>query len=100
MPVPAVALLRRDFIGNSLHTFQMLSRVPHMSEQDLNMTKLDMTRFQIGDVVSTDDGKAGIVRTIFTTVDGEPRYAVENEGALEFICESRLSPRPKAHLAA
>ena len=59
-----------------------------------------MTKFQIGDVVSTPGGETGIVRAIFATVDGEPRYAVENEGALDFICESKLSPRPKAHLAA
>jgi hypothetical protein len=60
-----------------------------------------MAKFQIGDVVSTARGETGIVRAIFATVDGEPRYAVENEGALDFICESRLSPRPEAaHLAA
>ncbi|WP_244548810.1 hypothetical protein [Bradyrhizobium canariense] len=61
---------------------------------------MDKAKFKIGDVVSTDGGETGIVQAIFTTVDGEPRYAIENEGALDFICESRLSPRPKAHLAA
>lgn len=59
-----------------------------------------MAKFRIGDVVSTDKGETGTVRAIFATIDGEPRYAVENEGALDFICETRLSLRPGVTLAA
>ncbi|HUN95661.1 MAG TPA: hypothetical protein VMU69_05415 [Bradyrhizobium sp.] len=57
-------------------------------------------KFRIGDVVSSDAGHTGIVRAIFATFEGEPRYAVENEGALDFVCEARLSPRPGEPLAA
>jgi hypothetical protein len=59
-----------------------------------------MAKFRIGDVVSTDAGQTGTVRAIFATNEGEPRYAVENEGALDFICETRLSLRLEATLAA
>jgi hypothetical protein len=59
-----------------------------------------MAKFRIGDVVSTDAGQAGIIRAIFATIEGEPRYAVENDGALDFVCESRLSPQPAATMAA
>jgi hypothetical protein len=59
-----------------------------------------MAKFRIGDVVSTDAGQTGIVRAIFATIDGEPRYAIENDGALDFICETRLSLRAHATLAA
>ena len=73
----------------------MQSDLTGSSEQDLYMAK-----FRIGDVVSTDAGLTGIVRAIFATFEGEPRYAVENDGALDFICETRLSLRPQANLAA
>jgi hypothetical protein len=59
-----------------------------------------MAKFRIGDVVSTDAGLTGIVRAIFATIEGEPRYAVENDGALDFVCEARLSLRPEVTLAA
>jgi hypothetical protein len=32
-------------------------------------------------------GDVGTIRAIFTTIDGEQCYAVENEGALDFVCE-------------
>jgi hypothetical protein len=41
-----------------------------------------------------------IVRAIFTTMEGQLRYAVDNEGALDFVEEARLSPSPKNDLAA
>jgi hypothetical protein len=59
-----------------------------------------MAKFAIGDVVLKDKGGTGIVRAIFTTMDGELRYAVENEGALDFVEEARLSNSPKTDLAA
>jgi hypothetical protein len=36
----------------------------------------------------------------YTTTDGELKYAVENEGALEFVLETELSPRQVEHQAA
>jgi hypothetical protein len=59
-----------------------------------------MAKFAIGDVVVKDKGGTGIVRAIFTTMDGELRYAVENEGALDFVEEAKLSASPKTDLAA
>ena len=41
-----------------------------------------------------------VVRAIFMTIDGELRYAVENEGALDFVEEASLSASPKTDLAA
>jgi hypothetical protein len=69
-----------------------------MAKSDLS--KSDITKFRVGDVVSTVAGQGGIVRAIFATFEGEPRYAVENDGALDFICENRLSLRRDAPLAA
>ena len=69
-----------------------------MAKSDLS--KSDIAKFRVGDVVSTVAGQSGIVRAIFATFEGEPRYAVENDGALDFICENRLSLRRDAPLAA
>ena len=57
-------------------------------------------KFRLGDMVSSDVGQTGIVRAIFATFEGEPRYAIENEGSLDFICEARLSLRSDTALAA
>jgi hypothetical protein len=59
-----------------------------------------MSKFAIGDVVKKHRGGSGVVRAIFTTIDGELRYAVENEGALDFVEETGLSASPKTDLAA
>ena len=45
-------------------------------------------------------GGDGVVRAIFTTKDGELTYAVEKEGALDFVDETELSPQREAKLAA
>jgi hypothetical protein len=58
-----------------------------------------MTKFAIGDIVSKGNGNTGKVVAVFTTVDGERRYAVENEGALQFVLETELvphQPQPRA----
>jgi hypothetical protein len=41
-----------------------------------------MTGFKIGETVKKTKGGVGTIRAIFTTIDGEQCYAVENEGAL------------------
>jgi hypothetical protein len=41
-----------------------------------------------------------VIRAIFTTMEGEQRYAVENDGALDFVDEANLSPVSQAELAA
>jgi hypothetical protein len=43
---------------------------------------------------------SGVVRAIFTTLDGKLRYAVENDDALDFVEEGRLSRDLKGALAA
>jgi len=43
-----------------------------------------MAKYAIGDVVTKDNKSSGIVRAIFTTMDGHLRYAVDNDGALDF----------------
>ena len=60
-----------------------------------------MANFKLGQFVSKDKGGTAIVRAIFTTKEGELMYAVEREGALDFIPESRLlSPTTSSELAA
>jgi hypothetical protein len=59
-----------------------------------------MAKFAIGDVVIMDKGGAGIVQAIFTTMAGELCYAVEQEGAVDFVEGAELSNSPKTELAA
>jgi hypothetical protein len=59
-----------------------------------------MAGYRIGETVKKAKGGIGVVRAIFTTMDGEERYAVENEGALDFVDEANLSPASQANLAA
>jgi hypothetical protein len=56
--------------------------------------KRSMPKFAIGDVVDRDKLHSGTVIAIFTTVEGEQRYAVDMEGygALQFIMECNLIP--------
>jgi hypothetical protein len=51
-----------------------------------------MAKFAVGDTVAKDKDHSGKVAAVFTTFDGEPRYAVENEGVLWFIVENELTP--------
>ena len=59
-----------------------------------------MASYRIGETVKKTKGGAGVIRAIFTTMEGEQRYAVENEGALDFVDEANLSPVSQAELAA
>jgi hypothetical protein len=59
-----------------------------------------MAKYKIGDVVTKDNKSNVIVRAIFTTTEGHLRYAVNNDEALDFVGEERLSPGPKSNLAA
>ena len=56
-----------------------------------------MPKFAIGDTVDKDKCNIGVVVAVFTTVDGKPRYAVENEGSLQFPLETELVPHPGQH---
>jgi hypothetical protein len=59
-----------------------------------------MAKFALGDVVRKTRGGDGVVRAIFTTNDGELTYAVEKEGALDFVDETELSHPRESELAA
>jgi hypothetical protein len=54
----------------------------------------NVPKFAIGDVVDKDKTHSGTVIAIFTTIEGEQRYAVDMEGygALQFIMECTLVP--------
>jgi hypothetical protein len=41
-----------------------------------------------------------VIRAVFTTMEGDLRYAVENEGALDFVDEENLTPISRVYLAA
>jgi hypothetical protein len=51
-----------------------------------------MAKFAIGDYVAKGKSSTGKVVAIFTTTEGNLRYAVENDGALQFILENELAP--------
>ena len=57
-----------------------------------------MSKFAIGDRVdkATDDQKDGVVVAVFSTDDGNFRYAVDMEGygALQFLTEEKLVVHP------
>ena len=59
-----------------------------------------MANFKLGELVKKDKGGTAIVRAIFTTKEGELMYAVERDGALDFIPERRLIPPISSELAA
>jgi hypothetical protein len=80
--------------STSTQTFRSVESRSTISEQDLSMAK-----FAIGDVVK-NKGRTGTVRAIFTTIAGELCYAVEHEGAVDFVEEAKLSDSPKTDLAA
>jgi hypothetical protein len=58
-----------------------------------------MGKYEIGDAVLKDERTTVVIRAIFTTVDGKLRYAVENDDAVDFVEEGRLS-RSNSGLAA
>ena len=72
-----------------------LSRCSTINEQGLGMTK-----FKIGEMVIKAKGGVGMIRAIFTTMNGERCYAVENEGTVDFVEESKLSAPSRVDLAA
>jgi hypothetical protein len=57
-----------------------------------------MPKFAIGDRVdkATDDQEDGVVVAVFSTDDGNFRYAVDMEGygALQFLTEEKLVGHP------
>ena len=59
-----------------------------------------MAQFALGDVVRKNNGGDGVVRAIFTTKDGELTYAVEKEGALDLLDETKLSPQREPEIAS
>ncbi len=59
-----------------------------------------MTKFKIGETVKKAKGGTGVIRAIFLTLAGEQCYAVETDGALDFIDETKLSAISRADLAA
>jgi hypothetical protein len=80
---------------HSSQTFPYVESRSIISEQDFSMAG-----YKIGDTVKKAKGGTGVIRAIFTTLDGGECYAVENEGALEFVEEASLSPVLRVDLAA
>lgn len=59
-----------------------------------------MAKYAIGDIVKKNNGGSGMVQAIFKTLADDICYAVEHEGALDFVEEANLSPATKTDLAA
>ena len=51
-----------------------------------------MPKYAVGEIVDNDEDECGVVVGVFTTSDGHPRYAVEKDGSLQFVLETRLVP--------
>ena len=59
-----------------------------------------MARFKLGDVVKKERGGLAVIRAVFVNKDGLQMYAVEKDGAFDFLDEPRLSPEQTTELAA
>ena len=59
-----------------------------------------MTSYPIGEKVRKVKGGTGVIRAIFTTMDGGRRYAIEDEGVLDFVEEGNLARATAARLTA
>jgi len=86
-------------VSNSFTLSSQASRSDE-SRSSINERGWNMAKFAIGDVVRKTKGGDGVVRAIFTTRDGELTYAVEKEGALDFVDETKLSHQREPELAA
>jgi hypothetical protein len=87
-----------------LYYFAQIARIGRRADHTFCRSKLpetlflkakhSMPKFAIGDVVDKDKTHSGTVIAIFTTIEGEQRYAVDMEGygALQFIMECNLVP--------
>jgi hypothetical protein len=49
---------------------------------------LAMASYAIGETVKKAKGGTGVIRAVFTTMEGGQRYAIEDEGALDFVDEA------------
>lgn len=56
-----------------------------------------MAKFAIGDAVDQNRSGSGVVVAVFTTTDGDLRYAIDHEGVLQFAMESSLVPHLDSH---
>ena len=83
--------LGRDFAFSNAKVMR-LKRATGLRHAVRSTLGVPMARFSIGDVVHQTKGQTGVIVAIFTTYDGELRYAVDNEGALEFPLETSLVP--------
>jgi hypothetical protein len=59
-----------------------------------------MASYAIGETVKKAKGGTGVIRAIFTTMEGGQRFAIEDEGALDFVDEASLSRVSKIDSAA
>ena len=59
-----------------------------------------MRKFALGDVVNSDKGRRGVVRAAYRSKEGQQFYAVEKDGAMDYLEEDRLTPAPRVEPAA
>jgi hypothetical protein len=60
---------------------------------------VEMTKFVLGEAV-VDKGRLAIVRATFLNKEGQRNYAIELNGAINYIEEDRLAKAPASNLAA
>src|SRR3569623_1720732 len=61
---------------------------------------VEKKKFALGDVVNSDKGRRGVVRAAYRSKEGQQFYAVEKDGAIDYLEEHRLTAAPRVALAA
>ncbi|KGJ66866.1 hypothetical protein BJA5080_08369 [Bradyrhizobium diazoefficiens SEMIA 5080] len=77
-----------------------LPKSPPWSKESARRRGREMRKFALGDVVNSDKGRRGVVRAAYKSREGQQFYAVEKDGAMDYLEEDRLSPAPRVELAA
>jgi hypothetical protein len=59
-----------------------------------------MAKFALGETVADEKGRTAIIRAAFLTKERQQNYAIELNGAISFIEETKLKSAPALGLAA
>jgi len=86
-------------VSKSLTIYRPQSR-PWPKESARRQAGRKMKKFALGDVVNSDKGRRGVVRAAYRSKEGQQFYAVEKDGAMDYLEEERLTPAPRVELAA
>jgi hypothetical protein len=78
----------KSFTNRATNQTAQVDHVPPL--ETCGLEELPMAKFAISDSVAKGKS-AGTIVALFTATDGKLVYAVEDEGALQFVLESELA---------